>query len=316
MLSELQAKAMNSQTFSAEKASFAPMSALKILFTRLDIQATSMVSTRPMKLVHKVDLDVFGISSCIPHAFASIDDAKVSQEYIHSCWNRDLQLATPLDADHPPAEALEDIRQEYTKKLLLWEAAVQAFLERNTATQTRDDTQAIHLLQVQHLCTYISITIDTAAAATDERLWDPYTAQFQAIVSHVSEYLIENAALAPSKPLFSLDTGIVGPLYLVASRCRDPTIRRQAIACLKSTTRQEGVWQSQIVGHVAQRVMEIEEEAAMLAGYADGDIPSWARIKGVEPELDPEGRMGVIHYITNASGGLAGRNTLHEVVEW
>lgn len=53
-------------------------------------------------------------------------------------------------------------------------------------------------------------------------------------------------------PVFSLDTGIVLPLYFVATKCRYPTIRRKSIALLKSTPRQEGVLNSMLTGRVAE----------------------------------------------------------------
>lgn len=291
-----------------------------MLFTRLDIQATEMVSTRPLGLVQKLDLQRLGNTSELPKVFDGLEEARLSQDYIHSCWRRSLQLVTPEGQDiaTTPKEKFDAIKDGYIGKIQLWETAFGAFLERGTLGLDVDEVQAIRLLQLQQHYNFVYIVIDHQAAAVDETTWDPYTSQFQAIVSLASDIL--SAGLCSEKPLFSLDTGIIGPLYFVASRCRNPTIRRQAIACLKSTNRQEGVWESQIVGHVAQRVMEIEESAAgiNIAGLEHDElIPSWARVRGVQPQLDPGGRMGVVHYIRYGSNSKEPfKNALHEVIKW
>lgn len=64
------------------------------------------------------------------------------------------------------------------------------------------------------------------------------------------------------KPTFSLNIGIVPPLYFVASRCRDPAVRRQVIHLLSICNRREGIWDSQLSSQVAGQILEIEEAGA------------------------------------------------------
>ncbi|ERF68816.1 hypothetical protein EPUS_06260 [Endocarpon pusillum Z07020] len=64
------------------------------------------------------------------------------------------------------------------------------------------------------------------------------------------------------KPTLSLSTGIIMPLYVVASRCRDPAIRRQVIRVLSICNRREGIWDSQFSSQVARQILEIEEAGA------------------------------------------------------
>ncbi|KAH6611128.1 c6 zinc finger domain [Trichoderma cornu-damae] len=61
------------------------------------------------------------------------------------------------------------------------------------------------------------------------------------------------------KPSFSADLGIVPPLFVVATKCRDPTVRREAIQLLRSSARREGMWDSELTANIAQWIMEIEE---------------------------------------------------------
>ena len=62
------------------------------------------------------------------------------------------------------------------------------------------------------------------------------------------------------KASFALDLGIVPPLFVVATKCRDRKLRREAIRLLLSSPRREGMWDSILSGRVAQWIVEIEEE--------------------------------------------------------
>ncbi|KAK3403589.1 hypothetical protein B0T20DRAFT_450414 [Sordaria brevicollis] len=61
------------------------------------------------------------------------------------------------------------------------------------------------------------------------------------------------------KPSFSADLGIVPPLFVVATKCRDPVIRRQAIQLLRSSARREAMWDSELTARIGMWITEIEE---------------------------------------------------------
>jgi hypothetical protein len=117
------------------------------------------------------------------------------------------------------------------------------------------------------------------------------------------------------KPSFTIDLGVIGPLFEVISRCRDPVIRRRGISLLKSGYRQEGVWNSFLVAKVAERLVEIEEEGLGEVKSCK-DVPDWARISDVHPEFDPVGRRATLTY--GRCGGKSNyqRRIIQEVVEW
>ncbi|KAH6626195.1 hypothetical protein B0J18DRAFT_134271 [Chaetomium sp. MPI-SDFR-AT-0129] len=73
------------------------------------------------------------------------------------------------------------------------------------------------------------------------------------------------------KPSFSADLGIVPPLYVVATKCREPHIRRQAIQLLRSSARREGMWDSELTARIGTWIAEIEEEDVNLfeGGYGN-----------------------------------------------
>ncbi|PHH82066.1 hypothetical protein CDD82_7147 [Ophiocordyceps australis] len=79
-----------------------------------------------------------------------------------------------------------------------------------------------------------------------------------------------HAATSPRaiKPSFSADLGIVPPLFVVATKCREPRLRRQAIQLLSSSARREGMWDSQLAARIGQWIMEVEEEDEWLGPAA------------------------------------------------
>jgi hypothetical protein len=76
------------------------------------------------------------------------------------------------------------------------------------------------------------------------------------------------------KPRFAADLGIVAPLFVVATKCRDPNTRRRAIQLLRSSARREGMWDSEMVANISAWVMNLEESEALTIGIeaypADG----------------------------------------------
>lgn len=72
------------------------------------------------------------------------------------------------------------------------------------------------------------------------------------------------------KPSFSADLGIVPPLYVVATKCREPRIRRQAIQLLRSSARREGMWDSELAARIGMWIAEVEEEGEDEGDFLDG----------------------------------------------
>jgi len=175
----------------------------------------------------------------------------------------------------------------------------------------------------------------------DQMLWDGYNDVFERIVDLADSILQTTAfwdgsngttsgdnspsspmtrgSLSPSaSPLFTLDGGIVGPLYDISRRCRDPRIRRRAIHLLYTYPRQEGMWDGVLAARVAERVVAIEEGGVVggpvLASSAD--VPDWARISEVNPIFDLEGRKAVLCYARRGDAFSEVRIPCQEVIEW
>lgn len=76
---------------------------------------------------------------------------------------------------------------------------------------------------------------------------------------------------SPPQPSFipSFELSPIVPLFMVATTCRDPLVRRRAIALLRTSRRREGMWDSDGAAAVAAEYVRIEEG---LDGYS-GPLP-------------------------------------------
>jgi len=86
------------------------------------------------------------------------------------------------------------------------------------------------------------------------------TQQFPGITAHHSGFAHTTETYTHIKASFALDLGIVAPLFVVATKCRDRKVRRDAIRLLLSSPRREGMWDSILSGRVAEWLMFIEED--------------------------------------------------------
>ena len=85
--------------------------------------------------------------------------------------------------------------------------------------------------------------------------------QFQGMASHGPAFGNRpDDSYLHIKPSFALDLGIVPPLFVAATKCRDRRLRREAMRLLMSSPRREGMWDSILCGKVAAWIMEVEEE--------------------------------------------------------
>ena len=128
-----------------------------------------------------------------------------------------------------------------------WETSLQAYSGPDWGSDVR-------MLKIHHRCVVIHATIYWAAT---DMVADQLIEDFKWIVAEYGRVL-EDGKLQ-SSPLFHNWLGLIAPLYLVASSCRNPTVRRKAIALLRTLHRNEAAWDSCSAAKLAEEVMLIEE---------------------------------------------------------
>ncbi|KAH8885718.1 hypothetical protein GQ53DRAFT_877142 [Thozetella sp. PMI_491] len=129
--------------------------------------------------------------------------------------------------------------------------------------------------------------------ADSEGTFDLFMPQFRAINSLAYEVVGDDE----KKPSFSTELGIVPPLYFVATKCRDPLIRREAIQLLTKSSRREAMWDSELAARIATWVMELEEDGLSPLEQDDKPsqtVPNEKRVRVRAVEFDLRERFAVV----------------------
>jgi hypothetical protein len=104
----------------------------------------------------------------------------------------------------------------------------------------------------------------------------------------------------PLPPSYAVDLGVVAPLYLVATKCRDRRLRRDAINMLFYSPRREGMWDGILCGRIGERIMKIEEQG--LSEFKSWDrsasevVPGFKRVTVREVLFDLQTRVAVVRF--------------------
>lgn len=301
-----------------------PREDLDVIFMRLDTQKVQMVGTRPMSLPPVTSNAHPGFHPNIPAAFESMEEARNNLEY-H--WN--LCLSTALNFEHidlirqgteqqEHREAYERDRIYFQNEYKRWKSAFQAFLNANIANM---DSKALRGAMVLKLSAHVAamhLEITAFDILRYQTAFDELLPMYKELVELVAaiidaESTPDNASKL--KPIFQMDQSIITPLFAAAHKCRDPYVRRRAIALLYKVPRQEGVWNSILTARCAERIVKIEEE-----GLGDvkccADVPDSVRISDVEVAFDLQQRRGFIKFSRLRSFYPTVREPITDVFEW
>jgi Fungal specific transcription factor domain len=129
---------------------------------------------------------------------------------------------------------------------------------------------------------------------------DQYIALFRETIDHAAAALI--SAPNPERMPATEEMDLVPPLYFVASKCREPSLRRKALALLKIAPRKKnawgGLWNVLPAERIVEKIIELEEiglckTESFESGYAGSKLPEeGARIHEIEILLRDNGGRG------------------------
>ena len=270
-----------------------------------------------------------GFCPSIPPCFTSLEEA---QNSLYFQRNRCLRAATKganLQAQGIPAVAIGKVDVIETSKqtcqflkdtFAKWTSAFQAFLDKYSEALDSKSLQGAAVLKINQLITTLSIKLLSRSGYSIS--WDEDRRVCEEVIGLASTVIeMQNApSTSPSNkaPTFSLDVSTVAPLYTIVHRCRDPVVRRRAIALLHSAPRQEGLWNSIVTARVCEKIMLVEE-AGLGEVKCSQDIPISNRVSEVDVQFDMQGRRGyltLIRRLDSEKGDPSATQTLHEVIEW
>lgn len=259
----------------------------------------------PLELDPKLSQPGFGPH--IPACFTTLEEAQNSLSYHH---NRRLQVACDLDnaaftnsvsllIQGAYLESYGQSRGMFRDIMQKWSSALEAYLAKASATMDSKSLQGVAVLKIRHQVSSLHIEYTMQNRLQIPNHWDPLCRECEEIVDLATSVVRlhnNNPSNSSSKsPMFSMDMSIVWPLFSIVHRCRDPIIRRRAIALLYSTPRQEGLWNSVITARVAEKLMK-REEAGLGEVKSSNDVPEGNRISDIDLQFDLQGRKGCLKY--------------------
>jgi hypothetical protein len=231
------------------------------LFTRLHTQArlhgsptsnfNSSTSEKHLKVLN-----------IVPCAFSSILEARNCLDaeldsiyrFMRRMYKPEFVSATIKNHPFPDPLSLEAIVHHHLQNLCLWQTAFQNSPSVSSQPPDAKHAAGIDLLQIQHAS--VSIMLKTLLEVS-EMVFDQLTSKFERILT-LAERLIQNTR-SRGILVLSFDIGVLAPLFLVALKCREPIIRRKAIALLKRAPEREGIWYRDSVVEFAELKFEMEE---------------------------------------------------------
>lgn len=267
-----------------------------------------------MPLNANSDVSLPGFSPHIPACFTSLEEAQNSLSY-HQ--NRCLQAAYNIDEAAMRSKSVNPLietafinfysqsRNIFRGILRKWSSAFEAYLLASSASMDSKELQGAAVLKISHRTSSLHVEYHRENLRKQE-YWDRLRRDCEEIVDLATSVvkLQNDSSNTSSKnsPLFSMDMSIVTPLFNIAHRCRDPIVRRKAIALLYSAPRQEGLWHSVLTARVAEKIM-IVEEAGLDEVKRCEDIPEEKRITEIDVRFDLQGRKGYLKFGRRRNAG-------------
>ncbi|KIW14237.1 hypothetical protein PV08_07019 [Exophiala spinifera] len=207
------------------------------------------------------------------HSEVSISSLEEARERLTALLLQvmDYKRGREKDANHQAADG--DIsRNRIGQSLSQWWDAMEAWLLQEHNSLSSKEHNGITCLRILYLTGYILLTVPRGA---EEILYDNLREEFSKIVEYASVL-----ALAPEddgEHSCSHELGILPGLYLTGTKCRDPTLRRRALALLTSCRRREGVWDSESASKVVSRIISIEEKSGKV--HSCRDVVEGSRVR-------------------------------------
>jgi len=128
------------------------------------------------------------------------------------------------------------------------------------------------LLRIHAIATTVVVA---GVIFTNEISYDVFLPQFQelfTLATIIVDAHRKKAGLTSTPVGFFLDLGITAPLFLLITRCRNHSLRVNAIELLRGW-HVEACWQPRLIAEIGDFVMDVEED-----GNTDGFIPERSRV--------------------------------------
>lgn len=312
---------------------------LVLAFGRLDLQVMAYVDPRPASahesLMHEGDATILHM----PALFHTIDEARLYWELIQrrshhfmakvaaqslqsgspvSTTKIDLGTGEPVVSFHAESdiygslpiacgdhERMPPEYRKYSDEIRSWFSAFAPFYNRIEKERDERAWTAGSLLLVHAKTSEIMLL--SSLFGTESSL-DRFLAEYKQVVD-LARQISGSKYFQMQK--FKFDLGIVNPLRLVGKWCREPRVRREAIALLRESRVREGLYDGLIMAGVQEWIMGLEEEG--LEGGLIKEVMRW-RFTGVR--LDCLRRRAEVEAERLGRRADGGRDVRETVITW
>lgn len=257
------------------------------VFARYDIQACTFSKPRaeplnfPINALPRVQPTDLTLAQVRNH----LDNLLVS---VYQLVKSDLKMFRYWDSETVPLEWRLQ-KQHAIGVLDAWLAALEHFFqlhEKNLGLAELRSLLGLRL-QIRTAVIMLKVSIDCGPEST----FDGFNDEFEDMVSRVegmtSKFQMVNVLpLELERTPFTMELGVVHPLFFVACKSRNWSLRRRAIAQLKKAGK-EGVWEGPIMAVLGERIAVLEEEGVQEGGL----IPEANRFHEIKKNVDYDKRL-------------------------
>jgi hypothetical protein len=221
-----------------------------------------------------------GNSSELPQYFSTFEQANT---IIARCYEENLSFLQAFDRGSE--EERDGSKPDLKRLISKFNKAFQLldeFVTRPTTFLTDQQLRSLPLLELSRKQMDIYIRIYGLQKKLGETVWDTLESEFAEMVDIAAKLLESTARNTPDydhgspsssdslhsdmtseRPIITFGRGPVSALWMVAYRCRNPILRRRAIALLLKYPRREGFWDGKLAGLVGTQCMILEETACL-----------------------------------------------------
>ena len=270
-------------------------------FEHLDLQISTIYDVRPIEMHHAIISSGKGVIEHMPSTFSTLIDAgrylavvmKQSHHFLATAWPSTCPetlvaefVTTPPGAlpvvsgvnfgttSYVVPDSLRVEQKPYADDVMRWSQAFEpAFHRIQLMGKVASKSYVMSaMLKLQAISTSIMVASVLIIEELDYELFLP---QFQEMMTLINIIVNAHQKVSDETDLgiagFVLGLGILAPLYLLVTRCRDRAIRREGIEILERWHR-EACWDPFIVAEIGKFILDVEEE-----GNAQGVIPESSR---------------------------------------
>lgn len=251
---------------------------LLLTFGRFDTQLLSFVDHRSLEIHHRGKYVSRSTISRMPAIFLDLPEAtsywqvvmrhaghflftaaaatesfRFEKDFEESIAGRALEMNASTSVYCSPyivQRELEEEKATFVDDIERWSAAFDPIWHQIRESTDLQEKIAASILRMYSLNTKILLEGTTL---TSELSYDKFLPSFREIVT-LARFTDTN--LQPSYH-FHLSTG--PPLFVVLLRCRDPSVRREALSILRSSNF-DGPWNRHMIAKVGEWIMKVEEE--------------------------------------------------------